>query len=135
LVGLAALADRTWQSLSGGEQQRVQIARALAQVPALLLLDEPTSHLDLRAQVATLSLLRRQAAAGVTVLVAIHDLSLAAAFFDHVLMLNAGRVAAFGGMRTTLTADLVRAVYDVPVNFIRDPQTGRPIIVPDIEGL
>ena len=135
LVGLGALADRAWQSLSGGEQQRVQIARALAQAPELLLLDEPTSHLDLRAQVATLALLRRQAAGGVTVLVAIHDLSLAAAFFDHVLMLKSGRVATFGAMRETLTADLIRAVYDVPVSFIRDPQTGRPIIVPDIGSL
>jgi iron complex transport system ATP-binding protein len=116
MVGLLSMADRLWRGLSGGEQQRVQIARALAQEPALLLLDEPTSHLDLRAQLATLAMLRRQAALGLTVLVAIHDLALAAAYFDLVLMMRKGRMVAFGDIATTLTAERIREVYDVPVD-------------------
>lgn len=133
MVGLLALADRPWRGLSGGEQQRVQIARALAQEPALLLLDEPTSHLDLRAQLATLAMLRRQAALGLTVLVAIHDLALAAAYFDLVLMMRRGRVVAFGPIATTLTADLIRDVYDVSVELVRDPRTGRVLIAPGLD--
>jgi iron complex transport system permease protein len=132
-VGLLALADRPWRGLSGGEQQRVQIARALAQEPALLLLDEPTSHLDLRAQLATLAMLRRQAAHGLTVVVAIHDLALAAAWFDSVLVMRGGRKVACGPIGSTLTADLVRAVYDVEVELIRDPRTGRLLVAPGLE--
>ncbi len=130
MVGLLAMADRSWRGLSGGEQQRVQIARALAQEPSLLLLDEPTSHLDLRAQLATLAMLRRQAALGLTVLVAIHDLALAAAYFDLVLAMRKGRMVAFGPVGTTLTAGLIREVYDVSVELVRDPGSGRLLIAP-----
>lgn len=133
MVGLLSMADRPWRGLSGGEQQRVQIARALAQEPALLLLDEPTSHLDLRAQLATLAMLRRQAALGLTVLVAIHDLALAAAYFDLVLMMWKGRMVAFGDVATTLTAEHIREVYDVPVEIVRDPRTGRLLISPGLD--
>ena len=135
LVGLSALAGRDYGSLSGGEQQRVQIARALAQEPRLLLLDEPTSHLDLKAQVATLALLREQARAGMTVVAALHDLTLAAAFCDDILFLKRGRVAAFGPPHAIIDADLVRAVYDVPAAVTRDPETGRLVIAPAIEGV
>jgi len=135
MVGMLPLADRPWRSLSGGEQQRTQIARAFAQEPSLLVLDEPTSHLDLRAQLAVLAMLRREAAAhGLTVLVAIHDLSLVAAYFDHVLVLRSGRAVAFGDVGTTLTAELIRDVYDVSVALVRDPGSGRLLVSPSLES-
>ena len=135
MVGLLPMAERSWRSLSGGEQQRTQIARAFAQEPSLLILDEPTSHLDLRAQLAILAMLRREAAAtGLTVLVAIHDLSLVAAWFDHVLVIKSGRTVAFGPVAETLTADLIRDVYEVAVALVRDPETGRVLVSPRLES-
>lgn len=134
MVGMLPMAGRSWRNLSGGEQQRTQIARAFAQEPALLLLDEPTSHLDLRAQLAALAMLRREAAAsGLTVLVAIHDLSLVAAYFDHVLVIRSGRAAAFGRVGETLTARLIEEVYGVPVTLVEDPVSGRVLVSPSAE--
>lgn len=127
-AGVAAWGDRLLSSLSGGEQQRVQLARALAQEPELLLLDEPTNHLDVRAQMDTLGLLREVAATGVSVVAALHDLNLAAAYCDHVVVLAGGRVQAVGDVRRVLTAELVEATYGVGVDVLEHPRTGRPLI-------
>lgn len=112
-LGIGPFARRLYHSLSGGEQQRVQLARALAQQPKLLLLDEPTSHLDIEAQLRVLGLLRRRAAVGCTVLLALHDLNLAARFCDHLVVLKHGRVAAEGAPAEVLTSALLRDVYRV----------------------
>jgi len=127
-TGAAEFADRTLATLSGGEQQRVQLARALAQEPRLLLLDEPTNHLDIRAQLRTLTLLRRLADNGVTILAALHDLNLAATYCDHVVVVKDGRVRAVGPFDDVLKPDLIREVYGVTAEVMRHPRTGRPVI-------
>lgn len=127
-AGLVELADREYASLSGGERQRVNLARALAQEPELLLLDEPTNHLDIRSQLTTLDLLRGLARDGVTVLAALHDLSLAAGYADHVIVLDRGRVVTAGAPREVLTAALIREVWRVEAEVLQHPTTGRPLI-------
>ncbi|GHG43832.1 ABC transporter ATP-binding protein [Flavimobilis marinus] len=127
-VGLAALADRQVATLSGGERQRVHLARALAQEPTLLLLDEPTNHLDVGAQLSLLALLRDLAADGVTVLTALHDLNLAAAACDHLVLLSRGRVVAAGPAHDVLTAERVHEVYGVRCDVLVHPRTGRPLL-------
>lgn len=119
------LAERAWSSLSGGERQRVQIARALAQEPELLLLDEPTNHLDVSAQLSLLAFVRDL---GTTTVAALHDLNLAAAFCEHVLVLADGHLAAAGHPRDVLTPALLRAVYGVEADILEHPRTGRPVI-------
>jgi iron complex transport system ATP-binding protein len=126
-VGMEAFADRDVTGLSGGERQRVLLARALAQDPRLLLLDEPTNHLDIAAQLSTLSLLGSLAARGVTVLAALHDLTLAAGWSDSVVVLSRGRVVASGPTRTTLTPELIGEVYGVRAEFLERPGA-RPTI-------
>lgn len=130
-VGMQEFADRRIQSLSGGEQQRVHIARALAQQPRLLLLDEPTSHLDIRAQLELTALLRRKAVSGMTVVVAIHDLNLAARYCDHLVVLDRGRLSAEGAPNQVLTARMLEAVYGVRARLLDDPQSDRATIVYD----
>ena len=127
-AGIASFATREFASLSGGERQRVMLARALAQEPSLLLLDEPTNHLDIGAQLAVLGLLRRLADGGMTVLAALHDLSLAATYADHVIVLRDGRVVAAGPTASTLTPALVREVYGVEATVLQNPATGRPVL-------
>jgi iron complex transport system ATP-binding protein len=114
------LADRYGDELSGGERQRVLVAMALAQEPELLLMDEPTLHLDLAHQVAVLSTIRRlQAQLGMTVLAVLHDLNLAAAFAPRVVVLKDGRAAADGPPDEVLTPALVERVFGVIVDEAR----------------
>lgn len=127
-LGLVELADREYATLSGGERQRVNLARALAQEPGLLLLDEPTNHLDVRAQLTMLGLLRELANGGLTVLAALHDLSLAAGYADHVIVLASGRVQAAGAPADVLTPHLIREVWGVDAEVLEHPSTGRPLI-------
>ncbi|WP_129336749.1 ATP-binding cassette domain-containing protein [Cellulomonas endophytica] len=127
-AGADHLADRAWSQLSGGERQRVQIARALAQEPSLLLLDEPTNHLDVHAQLATLALVRSR---GTTAVAALHDLTLAAAWCDHVLVLDGGRLVAAGAPADVLTAELVARVWGVRCEVLVHPRTGHPVIAFD----
>ena len=127
-LGLVALADREYATLSGGERQRVNLARAIAQEPELLLLDEPTNHLDVHAQLTTLGLLRTLARGGLTVLAALHDLSLAAGYADHVVVLAEGRVRAAGTPGEVLRPALIREVWGVEAAVLEHPATGRPLI-------
>ena len=117
------LLDRAYATLSGGERQRVQIARALAQQPRELLLDEPTNHLDVRHQLELLELVR---AAEVTTLMALHDLNLAVAYCDEVVVLADGRVRAAGVPADVVTADLVADVYGV--DAVVERADGRPYV-------
>ncbi|MGL4744832.1 MAG: ABC transporter ATP-binding protein [Phycicoccus sp.] len=121
LVDIADLQHRGWTTLSGGEKQRTQLARALAQEPREVLLDEPTNHLDIRHQLELLGLLRTLDA---TCVVALHDLNLAARYCDHVVVLDDGRVAGAGTPDVVLTAGLVESVYGVEVLVDREPVTG-----------
>jgi iron complex transport system ATP-binding protein len=114
------LAHRYGDELSGGERQRVLVAMALAQEPELLLMDEPTLHLDLAHQVAVLSTIRRlRAQRGLTVLAVLHDLNLAAAFAPRVVVLNDGRAAVDGPPDEVLTPALVQRVFGVAVDEAR----------------
>ncbi len=127
-AGALPLADREVPSLSGGERQRVLLARALAQQPRLLLLDEPMNHLDIAAQLDVLALVARLAADGVTVVAAMHDLTLAASHADHVVVLSGGRVVEAGPTAETLTPDLIRDVYGVRAAWTTNPLTGKPLL-------
>jgi iron complex transport system ATP-binding protein len=119
-VGLAGFSGRDVRGLSLGERQLVLLATALAQESPLLLLDEPTVHLDLRHQVATMELLRGLAAAGGTTVVAVlHDLHLAAHFFPRIAVLQEGRIVADGPPREVLTEGLVRDVFGVDPAIVR----------------
>ncbi len=133
-TGMTNFADRRFDTLSGGEQQRVHIARALAQQPRLLVLDEPTSHLDISAQLQLLALLRRKAKAGMTILIALHDLNLAARSCDHLVMLSNGKVAAEGAPGHVLTPENLHYIYGVRARLLPDPVSGRSIIVYDDES-
>jgi iron complex transport system ATP-binding protein len=127
-VDLADKADRSLDTLSGGERQRVHLARALAQEPELLLLDEPTNHLDINAQLSALALVRSLTARGMTALVALHDLNLAAAYCDHVVLLADGRVAAAGPVERVLVPAVLDPVYRVRTTVLHNPDTGRPVL-------
>ncbi len=126
LCGLLGAAQRGLHTLSGGERQRAHLARALAQEPALLVLDEPTNHLDLRARVELLDLVR---GLGITVVAALHELSLVAGFADHVVVLNGGRVVGQGMPAETLTAALVAQVFGMALVRTRHPQEQRELWV------
>ncbi|MFB7253642.1 ABC transporter ATP-binding protein [Streptomyces nojiriensis] len=129
-LDVAALAQAPFDRLSGGEKQRVLIARALAQRTGTMVLDEPTNHLDLRHQLDALRLVRR---VGVTAVIALHDLNLAASFCDRICVLDGGRVVATGTPEEVLTRDLLAGVYRVEAEVSRHPGTGIPqiTVVPD----
>ncbi|MCU1545412.1 MAG: ATP-binding cassette protein [Homoserinimonas sp.] len=128
-VAMSSFAERLFTSLSGGERQRVLLAKALAQEPHLLLLDEPTSHLDISASLSTLALLVQLANEGVSVLAALHDLNLALAASDHLLVMHRGQAVAAGPTASLLTPQLIRDVYGVRADILQHPVTGRPVVV------
>jgi iron complex transport system ATP-binding protein len=135
-AGCWELRDRDVAHVSGGERQRIMIARALAQEPDLLLLDEPTSHLDVQHQVETFvvvsKLCREQRLTAVAV---VHDITLAAAFADRVAIMSEGRIAAIGSPEAVVRPDVLRRVYGIAMRVIDHPITGRPIAVPDTARL
>ncbi|WP_326699125.1 ABC transporter ATP-binding protein [Streptomyces sp. NBC_01754] len=130
------LADRPVDALSGGQRQRVWIAMALAQETDLLLLDEPTTYLDIAHQVEVLDLVRRLASPaadgtrGRTVVTVLHDLNQAARYADHLVAMKAGRIVAEGRPGDVVTAGLVREVFGLEAVIVPDPVTGSPLVVP-----
>jgi iron complex transport system ATP-binding protein len=128
-TGVLELADMPLEHLSGGERQRAVIARALAQEPRLLVLDEPTAHLDLRYQVEAAALLRRlNRERGMTILLVSHDLNLAAEVCDRLLLLNGGRPVAIGAPEAVLDEGLLASVFGCGVVVDKNETTRRPVV-------
>lgn len=130
LADVADLAERPVEALSGGQRQRVWIAMALAQDTEVLLLDEPTTYLDLAHQIEVLDLLRRLQRDGRTVIAVLHDLNQAARYADHVIAMRDGAVVAAGPPGEILTAALVRDVFGLDCVVVPCPVTGAPLVVP-----
>ena len=127
----AELADRSMDELSGGQRQRAWIAMALAQGTDILLLDEPTTYLDIAHQVEVLDLVRRlNVERGRTVVAVLHDLNQAARYADHLVAMRDGRVVAEGAPGEVVTAELVREVFGLDSVVVPDPVTGTPLVVP-----
>ena len=129
-TGLTGLAERPVDSLSGGQRQRAWIALALAQETQLVLLDEPTTFLDIAHQYEVLDLLHGLASEGRTVVVVLHDLAQAARYADHLILMSAGLILARGAATDVLTAQRVSAAFGLQVTVVPDPVTGTPLIVP-----
>jgi cobalamin transport system ATP-binding protein len=130
-LDVAGLEDRPLDRVSGGERQRVLLARALAQGPEVLLLDEPTTHLDLRHQSGIYDVVRELARdSGLAVLSVLHDLNLAALYCDRIVLMAEGGVARAGGAADVLTADALRRAYGAEVYVAANALTGAPIVLP-----
>jgi iron complex transport system ATP-binding protein len=129
-AGVAELAGRDTEALSGGEWQRVRIARALAQKAPALVLDEPTTFLDVAHEMAIFELLFSLARSGLAVLLVSHQLNLVARFADTIVLLNEGRIARSGAPTDVMKADLLESIYGWPVVVTRDPAIGAPVLVP-----
>ena len=131
LTDIVDLADREVDELSGGQRQRVWVAMALAQGTDLLLLDEPTTYLDVAHQMDLLELLRDlNATRGTTIVMVLHELNLAARFADHLFAMRDGRIVAAGTPAEVLTEETVREVFGLPCRVIPDPVSGTPLVVP-----
>jgi iron complex transport system ATP-binding protein len=126
---VTSFSERWLTTLSGGERQRVRLARALAQEAPTLVLDEPTTFLDIRHEMMMFALLRELRAEGATVVIATHNLNLAARFADDVVLMNRGGIAARGAPADVLTASRVAEVYEWPVSIVVNDR-GAPQIVP-----
>jgi iron complex transport system ATP-binding protein len=131
LTDTLGLADRLVDELSGGQRQRVWIAMALAQQTDLLLLDEPTTYLDVAHQVEVLDLLADlNQARGTTIVMVLHDLNLAARYADHLVAMTEGRIHAEGSPAAVITEDCVREVFGMECRVVDDPVTATPMVIP-----
>ncbi|QIN79663.1 ATP-binding cassette domain-containing protein [Rubrobacter marinus] len=130
-TGVRELADRPLDTLSGGQRQRAWIAMALAQETETLLLDEPTTYLDMAHALEVLQLLERlNREEGRTILMVLHDLNNASRFSHNIVALSGGRVFASGEPREVITPELLAEVFSVEADFVTDPRTGAPLCVP-----
>jgi len=130
-TGTWRLSERLISQLSGGEQQRVVIARALAQEPQVLLLDEPTAHLDINHQIEMLTLISQLIAGRkLSALAIFHDLNLASQFCDELILLKEGRVIAQGAPRQVLTPSVIQQAYGAQVEVMAHPNNGLPVVCP-----
>ena len=130
LVGINELKERRFDELSGGERQKVILAMALAQQPKLLLLDEPTVHLDITHQVEILELVRKlNVERGLTIIAAMHDLNLASLYFNRLILLKEGKVSADGTPAQVLTEAQIKEVFSASIKVEPHPVTGVPHIV------
>lgn len=124
---LKQLADRPLSSLSGGQRQRVALGKVMAQQPEIVLLDEPTTYLDIRFQLQFMDFVSSwQQEAGLTIISVMHDLNLAALYCDHVLVLKEGRIKAMGRPEDILISDVIEEVYEVGTHSVPHPDTGVP---------
>ncbi|MEM1303054.1 MAG: ABC transporter ATP-binding protein [Pseudomonadota bacterium] len=131
MTDLEDFAERPVHALSGGQRQRCWLAMVLAQDTPLLLLDEPTTFLDLKVQVDLMALLSRIVAEeGRTLLLVLHELNLAAAFADHIVMMRDGQIVAQGASQDVIRPEDLQAVFDLRSDVIADPKTGRPVCLP-----
>jgi len=129
-VGITFLKERFFNELSGGERQKAILAMALAQEPRILLLDEPTAHLDISHQVEILNLVRRlNREQGVTVIGVMHDLNMAALYFERLILLKEGSIFADGTPEEVLTAETIEEVFSASVQVTRHPSTNKPHVV------
>ncbi|GFM78569.1 ferric citrate ABC transporter ATP-binding protein FecE [Pseudomonas cichorii] len=126
---LEALAERPLSDLSGGQRQRAWLAMVLAQDAAIVLLDEPTTYLDISHQVELLDLMRQLSAEGKTVITVLHDINQACRYADHLAVMQAGRLVASGTPDEVLDAELVSRVFDVQVQIMREPVAGTPMCI------
>ncbi len=126
IVGLTGFEKRNFSTLSGGEQQRVILARALTQQTECLVLDEPTNHLDIKYQLEIMDIVK---GLGHTVMAAVHDLNIAAMYCDRLVAIKDGQVVGVGTPAELLTADFIRALYGVDSEIHQDEKTGRMYIV------
>jgi iron complex transport system ATP-binding protein len=130
-TGLTELAHRSLDSLSGGQRQRAWIAMAVAQRTGVLLLDEPTTYLDVAHQLEVLALIEQlHARLGVTVVMVLHELSLAAKHADHLIAMKDGRIVATGNPGEVITEDTLAAVFGIEAEILADRRTGRPVVIP-----
>jgi iron complex transport system ATP-binding protein len=130
-VDVVHLIEKRMDEISGGEQQRVLLARTLAQDTPILLMDEPTTHLDISHQIDLLKLITKQAREkNLTVLVALHDLNLASMFADRIAIVQHGLLCVAGTPQETLTSEIINSVYHVPVHIVSHPETGVPFVIP-----
>ena len=127
------LAGRVYPTLSGGEQRRVSLARVIAQDAPFVLLDEPTNALDISHQQLVMSLCRRLADDGRAVLTVLHDLNLAGAYADRVMVIAAGKVVSVGTPEEVLCPGLLSEVFNHPVMVVPHPQTGKPVVLASFE--
>ena len=130
-VNMGGFAQRSFSTLSGGEQQRVILARALAQQTQCLILDEPTNHLDIKYQLQLMDIVR---SLRLTVVSAIHDLNIAAMYCNKLFVLQNGRIIAFGPPKQVLTREFIRQVYEVEAKLYTDPETGQMHILYESVG-
>ncbi|MBX8571611.1 Fe(3+) dicitrate ABC transporter ATP-binding protein FecE [Pseudomonas cichorii] len=126
---LETLAERPLSDLSGGQRQRAWLAMVLAQDAAIVLLDEPTTYLDISHQVELLDLMRQLSAEGKTVITVLHDINQACRYADHLAVMQAGRLVASGTPDEVLDAELVSRVFDVQVQIMREPVAGTPMCI------
>nr|WP_028709270.1 ABC transporter ATP-binding protein [Propionicicella superfundia] len=129
-AGVAELTDRCVTELSGGQRQRVWIALALAQQAPILLLDEPTTYLDIAHQIEVLELARDLQRDGFTVVMVLHELQLAFRYATHLIVMRQGAIVVQGDPAEIVTAELIEEVYGLACRIIADPETGRPLVIP-----
>lgn len=130
LTGIFALKDRPMTKMSGGERQLAVIARALAQEPKVLLLDEPTTHLDIAHQVVVLDIIKRlNRKLGITIIVVLHDLNLASEYCERIVLINDGRVYKIGKPEEVLTYQTIEEVYNTVVVVERNPVSSKPYVL------
>lgn len=134
MTATESLRDQPLDQLSGGQRQRAWIAMVLAQQSRILLLDEPTTFLDMAHQIEVLRLIEDLIQAGKTVVAVLHDLNQAARHADHLVLLNQGRIAVEGAPAEVLTPQRVASVFGVQVTILNDPETGRPLSIPKGRG-
>lgn len=142
ILHIRDLAKRPYTALSGGEKQRTQVARVLSQVVSneqldvyensLLLLDEPIAALDMPHQSLLMALLQTLAAKGLTILIVLHDVNLAATYADNIALLKAGRLLAFDSVSKVITEAMIKQVYDVDVDIIAHPKTAKPLVIREV---